>query len=85
MARNRVQFQKGLSMARFNELYGTEEQCHEALVNMRWPEDFECPDCGGRSAASTAICARGASFNARAATCKPLPRRALCFTNQRRR
>ena len=47
MARNRVQFQKGLSMARFNELYGTEEQCHEALVNMRWPEDFECPDCGG--------------------------------------
>ena len=46
MARNRVQFQKGLSMARFNELYGSEDLCHEALVNMRWPEGFECPGCG---------------------------------------
>ena len=28
MARNKVQFQKGLSEANFDELYGTEEQCH---------------------------------------------------------
>jgi len=30
MARNRVQFQKGLSMAEFNTRYGTEETCHAA-------------------------------------------------------
>ena len=28
MARNQVQFQKGLSEASFAEIYGTEEQCH---------------------------------------------------------
>lgn len=32
MARNAVQFQKELSMAQFNWLYGTEEQCNAALV-----------------------------------------------------
>ncbi len=47
MARNRVQFQKGLSMAEFNKLYGIEERCHAALVQMRWPDGFVCPDCGG--------------------------------------
>ena len=30
MARNRVQFQKGLSEARFAELYGSEDRCREA-------------------------------------------------------
>jgi ribosomal protein L37AE/L43A len=48
MARNGVQFQRGLSMAEFNARYGTEEQCHAALVRMRWPEGFVCPACGGR-------------------------------------
>jgi transposase-like protein len=48
MARNRVQFQKGLSEAAFDEAYGTEEQCHAALVAWRWPDGFECPDCRGR-------------------------------------
>ncbi len=47
MARNRVQFQKGLSEASFDEMYGSEEQCHTALVEWRWPGGFECPDCGG--------------------------------------
>lgn len=47
MARNKVQFQKGLSMAGFNESYGTEEQCHAALVRMRWPNGFVCPECSG--------------------------------------
>ena len=28
MARNKVQFQKGLSEAEFDELYGTKERCH---------------------------------------------------------
>jgi hypothetical protein len=45
MARNRVQFQKGLSEADFDKSYGTEEQCHAALVAWRWPAGFECPDC----------------------------------------
>lgn len=47
MARNQVQFQKGLSEADFDESYGSEEQCHAALVKSRWPDGFECPDCGG--------------------------------------
>jgi transposase-like protein len=48
MARNPVQFQKGLSMAEFLRRYGTEEQCHAALVAMRWPEGFVCPACGAK-------------------------------------
>jgi transposase-like protein len=48
MARNKVQFQKGMSEAQFDELYGTEPLCHAALVQWRWPRGFECPDCGGR-------------------------------------
>src|SRR5208282_3281255 len=47
MARNKVQFQKGLSEAEFDELYGTEERCHAELARLRWPDGFECPDCGG--------------------------------------
>jgi len=48
MSRNRVQFQKGISEFEFRELYGTEEQCRKALFEWRWPNGFECPDCGGR-------------------------------------
>ena len=48
MARNNVQFQKGMSEAQFDGLYGTEALCHDALVRWRWPEGFECPDCNGR-------------------------------------
>ena len=48
MARNQSQFQKGMSLARFQRLYGTQEQCHEALVKMRWPGGFVCPRCGER-------------------------------------
>ena len=48
MARNKVQFQKGLSEAEFDELYGTEEGCHAELARLRWPDGFECPDCGGQ-------------------------------------
>jgi ribosomal protein L37AE/L43A len=45
MAMNRVQFQKGLSMAEFMAMYGTERQCEAALVRFRWPEGFCCPEC----------------------------------------
>jgi len=57
MARNKVQFQKGLSESEFSKLFGTEEQCHAALVKWRWANGFECPDCGGRP---HCIVARGA-------------------------
>lgn len=45
MSINRVQFQKGLSMAEFLERYGSEDKCHAALVALRWPDGFICPDC----------------------------------------
>ncbi len=44
-----MQFQKGMSEAQLDALYGTEELCHDALVGWRWPDGFECPDCGGRA------------------------------------
>lgn len=47
MARNKVQFQRGLSDVEFDRLYGTEEKCRDALFSWRWPEGFECPACGG--------------------------------------
>ena len=46
MAQNKVQFQKGLSLPSFMDLYGTEEQCFTALFNWRWPNGFICQDCG---------------------------------------
>ena len=46
MAINQVQFQRGLPMAEFMQRYGTQEQCHAALVASRWPDGFVCPDCG---------------------------------------
>lgn len=48
MARNQVQLQKGLGMAEFLARYGTEDQCHNALVKMRWPDGFVCPKCAAR-------------------------------------
>ena len=49
MARKGVQFQKGLSEAEFENLYGTEEKCRAVGMNARWPNGFECPACGGRT------------------------------------
>ena len=48
MARNGIQFQKGLSLLAFQRLYGTEEQCEAALEKARWPDGFRCPRCGGQ-------------------------------------
>jgi ribosomal protein L37AE/L43A len=45
MARNKVQFQKGLSEPEFDRRYGTEERCREAVVASRWPRGFQCPGC----------------------------------------
>src|SRR5208283_5837633 len=48
MARNTVQFQKGLSEPEFGRQYGTEEQCRAVVVASRWPDGFVCPGCDGR-------------------------------------
>jgi transposase-like protein/ribosomal protein L37AE/L43A len=49
MARNRVQFQKGLSEADFVARYGSEDQCRAAVMQWRWPDGFRCPKCSGRA------------------------------------
>jgi len=47
MARNRIQFQKGLSEAQFQALYGDEERCRALVTAWRWPDGFRCPRCKG--------------------------------------
>ena len=47
MARNRIQFQKGLSEARLQALYGDEDKCRALVAAWRWPDGFVCPKCGG--------------------------------------
>ena len=47
MARNRIQFQKGLSEDRFQALYGEEDACRALVVAWRWPNGFVCSKCGG--------------------------------------
>jgi len=49
MARNRIQFQKGLSEAQFQGLYGDEDKCRALVVAWRWPDGFVCPKCSGRA------------------------------------
>ena len=46
MAKNEIQFQPGMSLPAFLERYGTEAQCRDALMRMRWPGAFRCPHCG---------------------------------------
>jgi transposase-like protein len=46
VARNFVQLQKGMSEADFDHLYGTEEQCRDAIFRWRWSKGFVCPACG---------------------------------------
>ena len=49
MAMNRVQFQPGLSMHAFMDLYGTQEKCEAAVIGWRWPKGYVCPRaCAGR-------------------------------------
>ena len=75
MARNQVQFQRGLGMAEFNRRYGNEDQCHAALVGMRWPEGFVCPKCAGRTHSYCALPGgtRGALGRAKIIFAQPRP------------
>lgn len=34
----------------FEQLFGTEEECHGHLVQLRWPRGFRCPRCNGQKA-----------------------------------
>jgi len=45
MAMGRIQFQAGLSLPEFIQLYGAEENCEAALEQARWPDGFRCPRC----------------------------------------
>src|SRR5829696_20808 len=38
---------RGLSEAQFREAYGTEERCRAVVEQLRRPEGFVCPLCGG--------------------------------------
>ena len=46
MAKNKVQFQKSMDIHAFIQRYGNEEQCQQRLFNLRWPQGFQCPNCG---------------------------------------
>ena len=45
IAKNLILFQKGLSLAEFQNQYGTEERCRKALFQWRWQKGFRCPAC----------------------------------------
>ncbi len=53
MARNSVQLQKGLSITAFLEQYGTEEQCHDALVKMKWQRGLFAPNVAAKITAGS--------------------------------
>jgi transposase-like protein len=80
VARNAVQFQKALSMAELHRLYGTEAQCHAALVKMRWPDGFVCPRCEGRS---HGYCAPKRLFQCRACRLQTSARAGTIFHKSR--
>jgi ribosomal protein L37AE/L43A len=48
MPQNPIQFQKGMSLNRFIDQYGTEEKCHQALEKARWGQGYTCSKCGAK-------------------------------------
>jgi transposase-like protein len=53
MAINKIQFQKGLSLDEFLTQYGTETQCENAVVAMRWPHGYQCTRCACKRVSMT--------------------------------
>ena len=47
VAYNPIQFQHGMSLPEFLQLFGTEANCAEAVQRARWPNGFRCPRCAG--------------------------------------
>ena len=68
MAMNRVQFQPGLSMHRFLELYGTQEKCGAAVSGWRWPKGYVCSSCGQADASFSSF-RRGRLLYRQCSTC----------------
>jgi hypothetical protein len=58
MARNPIQFDKGLSLTEFRKNYGTEEQCRRAVVALRWPSGAEAAMKGASGGGMSDIEAR---------------------------
>ena len=46
MVNSRIQQSKAISLSAFLSLYGTDDQCYDALYRWRWPDGFLCPHCG---------------------------------------
>ena len=46
MADDSTRFRLEPGFDEFNEHYGTEERCFDALFEWRWPNGFRCPHCG---------------------------------------
>ena len=49
MAKNKIQFQKGMSIPEFMNQYGTEQKCRETLFKLRWAKGFICPRCDNKT------------------------------------
>lgn len=47
--KNKIQFQKGMSLPDLLSQYGTEDKCQRALFKLRWPDGFVCPECGNET------------------------------------
>ena len=39
-----------MTFAEWQQKFSTAANCHTFLANLRWPEGFVCPNCGGREA-----------------------------------
>ena len=46
MVNRHIPQSKAISLSAFLSLYGTEDQCYDALYRWRWPDGFLCPHCG---------------------------------------
>lgn len=45
MKKNRIQFQKGMSIGDLMSKYGTDNKCQAEIFKLRWPNGFICPHC----------------------------------------
>jgi len=39
-----------VSLIEWQQRFGTEHACAQALAKVRWPKGFQCPVCGGTKA-----------------------------------